>query len=1044
MIWRLKFAVAVVMLSAPLAVKAGEVRVGRGVVLIQGFEGADVLAAREHVSYVSGVPEEAEVEVWDDALYGTRKVPHAGSGIVCRIVKDPHSQGSAALAATFTRPDRLLRVSLRNNINQGGADRPACNSLGVFDELRGDIHNPLKTAVTAEMTVLGGFAVTDRSRTFSLVRTLTLKPGWNTFSLTSQEASATFVDPHDAVCVEFRLPDPEGTTLTFDNLRMERETIGANTARHARCFDFGVPWFNWPGFTYGSVPWDEQRGYGFTAGRDLTHGGDLHVISDQLTRDGFKAPASFRVKLPNGAYHVVTRTGNYWAQRDGGRNIEIKAEGKRVYYRPKMTDREFLAFKFAHERTDHWKRDMDLWATYEDGTYFRQVEFDTEVADGTLDLEFLLPPSADGQGHGESVWNYLMIFPADKAGLIRPEIDWLNEKIRTIYNKVSHVPISRQFALYNREEVICPEEFLWPDIAAARRAALRPTAEQRQRGYVHFLRHQHDLVTPDSVPLPTEVGDALATFAAPGETAQFAVGIYPLADLKGVSAQITEWKGADGTVLPAADATEVRLASYRPITPVTSNHAECFHYVGPGVLIPPQPTDVPAGYPRRWWFSAAIPAGAKAGLYRADVELTREGKAVSKVAVTLRVLPFALEEPTGVTFAADHSQLQSFWPGERLAELAFYRRIGLNSIWYTGDRSQAAAMKELASRYGLGFEVAFERQVHNWRWPSDYREAAIRPLLERGEFVSFTPRHTGHREGRQIRFTHGFWLWRSGIRHRVIQSQPNANERVYYAHAGHAKFGPCCYRFPSVLQEGLILPSPTFYEVRDGIYDWRYIQTLEAAIAASKAGPAREEAQAYLAELKAAVDPNLDRYYFQRQRNFNHVGRYGLHEAVWPGRRYQVARWQLARQIAAVKGQPLPAPRLDKPPAGGKVILHAETFGPFWVDPSQNRYLHDDAEGTPRLQIETPAAPFGADWITVLAKLDRPCKTAWKAVLQDTQGKNLATEPVGMLKRWKTRWVLRTSHLPEGRYRLILLPADEAKEPQPPIGVEFEVVAPIG
>ncbi|MHC4717246.1 MAG: hypothetical protein ACYS5V_09770, partial [Planctomycetota bacterium] len=290
-----RIAVLAALFGAPLTGWGQGVEVGRHVVLIQGFEGRDVLDRKEGVSYLSGVPEEAEVEVWDTALYGRRKIAHGGSGIACKIVRDRCRQGAAALAARFTRPDRVLRVSLRNNINQGGADRPACNSIGVFDELKGDVFNPADEPVTVEMTMLGGFAVTDRARTFSLVRKLSLKPGWNTFAVTSEEASATFVDPHDATCVEFRVPAPGGASLVFDNFRMERESIGANIARHARCFDFGVRWFNWPGFTCGSVRWDENRGYGFTSGRDLTHGGDLHVISDQLTRDGFKAPASFRV-----------------------------------------------------------------------------------------------------------------------------------------------------------------------------------------------------------------------------------------------------------------------------------------------------------------------------------------------------------------------------------------------------------------------------------------------------------------------------------------------------------------------------------------------------------------------------------------------------------------------------------------------------------------------------------------------------------------------------------------------------------------------------
>ncbi|OPX22124.1 MAG: hypothetical protein B1H04_05450, partial [Planctomycetales bacterium 4484_123] len=781
---------------------AGGVEVTRHVVLIQGFEGQEIFARKEHVSYLSGVPEEAEVEVWDTELYQRRKFPHRHSGIVCRISGRHVREGRAALEAKFTRPDRVLRVSLRNNINQPARNgRPACNSLGCFDYLKGDIYNPASRPVAVELTMLGGFAVTDKARTFSLVRTIVCKPGWNTFAISSQEASATFVDPHDATCVEFRTPSAPDAVLYFDNFRMERGGIGVNMARFARCFDFGVSWFTWPGFAYGSVPWDPKRGFGFTAGSRLTHGGDLHVINDQLTRDGFLAPASFRVALPNGEYHVVARTGNYWGRRDGGRNIEIRAEGKRAYYRPRFTRRQFLAFKYAHERTDHFKRNLDLWKTYEDGTYSREVEFDVEVADGALDLEFLLPPSPDGKDHGDSVWNYLIIYPVDKERLIRPEIDWLNEKIRSIYNTVSHVPISRQFALYNREEVICPEEFLYPQLAQARRDALRPTPAQRRRGYLHFLRHRHDLITPDGVPLPSECDtDTLELFAARGETAAWTVGIYPLADLRQVDVAVGDFRDSTGKVVIPAGAVEVRLVSYRPMTPVTSNHAECFHYIGPGVLIPPKPTDVPKGYPRRWWFSLRLPADATeiskgdvsrlgyppAGVLRGSVAVTVAGKRRSAVQVLLRVLPFALEQPAGVTFAVAHDRPRSFWGEGRTYELEFFRRIGLTHIWYQGPAEELPTMRRLARRCGLKVERGHPDKYLNWRWPENYRHVVIRRLLAQGKKISFTPRHTGHREGRRIRFTHGFWLWRSGIRHRVIQSQPNACERVYYAHCGHA------------------------------------------------------------------------------------------------------------------------------------------------------------------------------------------------------------------------------------------------------------------
>ncbi|KPK49672.1 MAG: hypothetical protein AMK72_03985 [Planctomycetes bacterium SM23_25] len=1042
----LGIAAVLVGLLAVTPSRAANVEVGKHVVLIQGFEGKDVFEKKEHVSYLSGVPEDAEVEVWDANLYRRRKFPPAESGIACGISARHRTQGRASLEVRFSRPDRVLRVSLCNNINQpANGGRPACNSIGCFDWLRGDVFNPGRKPVELELTMLGGFAVTDNARTFSLVRSLTLKPGWNEFAVSSQEASATFVDPHDATCVEFRTPATPDAVLYFDNFRMERETIGKNMTALAKCFDFGVSWFNWPGFTYGSLPWDEGRGFGFTQGSDLTHGGDLHVINDQLTRDGFRAPASFRVKLPNGRYKVVTQTGNYWAQRDGGLNIEIKAEGKRVYYRPKMSAAKFIRFKYAHERTDHWKRDMDLWGTYEEGTYLRTVTFQTEVADGALDLDFLLPPVEDGRPHGVSIWTYLIVYPADKERLIAPELEWLNEKIRTVYNKVSHAQISRQFALYNREEVICPEEFLWPDLAAARRAALKPTDTEAARGYLHFLRHHHDLVSPDSVPLPNEIGDAIAVFGTPGETVQWAVGLYPLKHLKDVSVSLGNFQDESGKPVTAAAAADVRLVSYRPMTPVTSNHAECFHYVGPGILIPAAATDIPAGFPRNWWISLPIPKGIGPGLYRGRFNFKLAGRDTSSVEVALRVLPFELQEPQGVTFAVDYRTTMSFRPEDGPHELDFFRSLGINTLWYQGGPDQLPELQQAAGKAGLTVEIGHPDKYPNWRWPQEYRQALIQRYLAKGQGVSFQPRHTGYREGRRTRFTHGFWLWRSGIRHRVIQTQPNAAERVYYAHYGHAKFGPCNYLFPSLDGVGKFNPAPTLLEVRDGIYDWRYIQTLEGLVrpkgADLKATPAIERGRACLDELKAAVNPDLDHYYFERKRNFNHVGRFGLHDTVWNGRRYQMERWAIARHVAALKGAELGGrtePLHPAAPAGP--ILFAEHFGPFWVDESQYLDFMQQREGTPSILLETPKTPAARNWVTALVKMRYPSKRHWLAVLTDAAGKELARQNVGLLERWKTRWVLRTEHLPVGKYALRILPADSTVKLDSEIKADFEVL----
>ena len=234
-------------------VEADEARAGRYALLIQGFEDKGVFKEGAPVSYLSGVPEAAQVDVWDTALYRRKRFAHTGAGIDCDISDAHVRQGKRSLAATFRRADRALRISLRNNLNQPvrDGDRPDMNSIGWFDRLAGDVYNPARRAVKVELCMLGGFAVTDKARTFALTRPLTLKPGWNEVAVTAEEASAVFVDPYDATCVEFSTA--EKVMLHFDNFRMERETLGPNLTKFGRCFDFGVRWINCPGFTYGSA-----------------------------------------------------------------------------------------------------------------------------------------------------------------------------------------------------------------------------------------------------------------------------------------------------------------------------------------------------------------------------------------------------------------------------------------------------------------------------------------------------------------------------------------------------------------------------------------------------------------------------------------------------------------------------------------------------------------------------------------------------------------------------------------------------------------------
>ena len=550
------------------------------------------------------------------------------------------------------------------------------------------------------------------------------------------------------------------------------------------------------------------------------------------------------------------------------------------------------------------------------------------------------------------------------------------------------------------------------------------------------------------------------------------MGIYPLKELGYVGLSAGALAGAGGK--PIVESKDVRnwLVSYRPMTPVTSAHAEPFHSLGPGILLPSAtvgmgigPGDtcrIPKEFPRQFWLEYDIPKDAKPGIYRSKVDVISADAvkldvimpASSTVEVLIRVLPFALEEPKDVTFAVAYNSPKG-WSGaaEGNPEMDFFARMGLNTIWYGGGAESQPDMEALAKARGLAVEPVSGKYA-NWRWPEEYRDYIIRSLLNQKKPISFQPVHTGWREGRRVRFSHGFWLWRSGIRHRVIQTQPNACERVFYAHCGHAKFGPALYLFPS-LDVGQLRPAPAWFDVREGIADWRYLQTFQAALAAAgdpaqdKSGPV-QAAKAYSDELNNSLKVSLDYYYFKRKRDFNHVDRFGLTDNVWPGRRYEMERWEMALHTARLKKADMSAlampgdapaprgataaalvavPRAAAPAPPTQPILHAEYFGPFWVDERQYLDYVNTNPGAPKLLAETPKTPAGQNWATVLALLEQVNEQTWSAVLADAAGKEICRQKVGPLKRWKTRWVLNTAGLAPGKYTIKLVP--DAGDPAP-------------
>jgi len=168
---------------------------------------------------------------------------------------------------------------------------------------------------------------------------------------------------------------------------------------------------------------------------------------------------------------------------------------------------------------------------------------------------------------------------------------------------------------------------------------ITPSAEEKKKGYLVFLRNYLFEVKPYVGPSQAEIGKKdLKVFATPGEFEPIVFGVFPLEKLTNCKIDVSDFVSETGEKM-AKDVFQINNVCYRPIAVSQNDPVD----VRAEILI--KAKEIPlieAGISKMIWINVKVPETAKEGTYKGKVTFTPAGKTASEIPVEVKVLPFKL------------------------------------------------------------------------------------------------------------------------------------------------------------------------------------------------------------------------------------------------------------------------------------------------------------------------------------------------------------------------------------------------------------------
>ena len=350
------------------------------------------------------------------------------------------------------------------------------------------------------------------------------------------------------------------------------------------------------------------------------------------------------VNVPNGRYRVfvnIDSPSGFWGEYQTYRQRTILAEGRPVV----SETMDFEAFKAKYFRFGK-AEDQPGDVTFDkyQRTYFAEKQFDVDVTDGQLNLEF------QGENWACSV-SAVVIFPVAEAARGEAFLDYVQAKRRfyfdNYFKRVLHRPTGDP---------------------------LPASIDDVRQGYMFFQPDVMRDVFHNDTPYRSEYGAMLRGEAFAGEYEPVTLGVIPLRDMGKVTVSVSDLAGQGGTI--PSQAIDLGFVSNR-ISRVTAEGT--VYTISPRLIMPGGSAEVPKGLTRRFWLTIRTPADARPGLYKGTVTIHPEKAHTTQVPLEFRVRAGTLD-PVDIPAGPFGHQVGIPWYDDDPQAARFNRSMITNSL----------------------------------------------------------------------------------------------------------------------------------------------------------------------------------------------------------------------------------------------------------------------------------------------------------------------------------------------------------------------------